>query len=226
MECCGIVLRDGHKRPLPGKLRSIEKWELPPTVTALHSFSGFCNFYSLYIPGFSGRAALLLDKLKVGRVDGKKGSKMPLVWTEEEKKVFEDLKVAMLGKLTLQVLNPSWPFVLRTDASGFAIGAVLEQAPCVEGMPTLADAASGKTVPVAFMSRKLTTSQCCTWDVRDKEAYAVVCALEKWAGWIQQQPILILTDHKTLQSWTHEILQDPMGPSGRRARWHLKLSRF
>ena len=96
----------------------------------------------------------------------------------------------------------------------------------MEGMPTIPDTEGWKTVPVAFMSRKLTTSQSRTCDVRDREAYAVVSALEKWAGWIGQQPVLILTDHKTLQSWTHEILQDPMGPSGRRARWHQKLSQF
>ena len=31
---------------------------------------------------------------------------------------------------------------------------------------------------------------------------------------------------RSLESWYHEISQDPMGPSGRRARWHQKLSRF
>ena len=62
--------------------------------------------------------------------------------------------------------------------------------------------------------------------IMDKEAYAVVSALETWASWIGQQPVLILTDHKTLQSWTHEILKDPMGPSGRRGRWHQKMSQL
>ena len=160
-------------------------------------------------------ASTLLGKLKVGRLDGKKGSKFPLTWSEEEKLAFETPKKAMLKQMSLQVVNPAWSFVLRTDASGCAIGVVLEQAPRVEGMPTLADTASWKIVPVAFMSRKLTTSQARTWNIKDKEAYAVVSAFEKWASWIGQQPVLILTDHKTLQSWTHEILQDPMGPSGR-----------
>ena len=100
----------------------------------------------------------MLEKLKVGRVDGKKGSKFKLTWTDTEIAAFETLKRAMMEKLSLQVVNPDWPFVLRTDASGFAIGAVLEQTPRVVGMPTLADSQDGKTVPVAFMSRKLTTS--------------------------------------------------------------------
>ena len=76
-----------------------------------------------------------------------------------EKQAFEALKGVLLGKLALQVIHPAWPFVLRTDASGFAIGVVLEQAPCVEGMPTIPDTEGGKTVLVAFMSKKLTTSQ-------------------------------------------------------------------
>ena len=77
---------------------------------------------------------------------------MPLVWTEVEKQGFEALKETLMGRLALQIINPACPFVLRTDASGFSIGAVLEQAPCVEGMPTIPDTEGGKTVPVAFMS--------------------------------------------------------------------------
>ena len=124
------------------------------------------------------------------------------------------------------MINPEWPFVLRTDASNFAVGAVLEQVPRVQGMPTLADVAANRTVPVAFMSRKMTTPQQKTWTTREKEAYAVVSALEKWAGCIGDNPVLVLSDHRTLEAWANEIMEDPMGPSGRRARWHLKLSRF
>ncbi len=51
-------------------------------------------------------------------------------------------------------------------------------------------------------------------------------ALDKWAGWIGLQPVLVLTDHKTLQSWAKETLSHPGGTPGRRARWHQKLSIF
>ena len=86
-------------------------------------------------------AASLLDKLKVRRIEGKKGSKVKLVWNDAEKADFEAIKKALTRTLSLQVINPEWPFVLRTDASNFAVGAVLEQVPRVQGMPTWAKVA-------------------------------------------------------------------------------------
>ena len=72
--------------------------------------------------------------------------------------------------------DPDHPFVLRADASDRAIGAVLEQ---------VRQGAPGPTgrVPVAFFSRKLNKHQL-NWTPREKETYAVVEGLNKWAGWV------------------------------------------
>ena len=40
---------------------------------------------------------------------------------------FEAIKARLCGNLLLQHANPDKPFVLRTDASGYAVGASLEQ---------------------------------------------------------------------------------------------------
>ena len=61
---------------------------------------------------------------------------------------------------------------------------------------------------------------------REKETYAVILALSKWASWIGLQPVLIMTDHKSLESWQRELLDTPSGPAGRRNRWHELLLRF
>jgi hypothetical protein len=34
------------------------------------------------------------------------------------------------------------------------------------------------------------------WDVHEKEAYAILLALEKWSSWIRLQLVLILNDHE------------------------------
>ena len=78
---------------------------------------------------------------------------------------------------------------------------------------------------MAFMSRKLTGGQR-NWTPRELETYAIIVALQKWESWIGLQPVLILTDHKSLESWAKEVLDTPSGPVGRRARWHQILSKF
>ena len=225
VEFCGHILRNGSRRPAPGKLSAIENWEVPRSITELRAFLGFANYYSSYIEGYSGIVAGLQDKLKVPREEGKKGSKKRISWTPEDQQAFQEIKKRLCSGLVLQRVNPDKPFVLRVDASGYAAGACLEQLLDEARKPTPEDVIQRKTVPVAFMSRKLTQTQK-NWVPREQETYAIILALQKWESWIGLQPILVLTDHKALEYWTHEVLDTPSGPLGRRSRWHQILSKY
>ena len=170
-----------------------------------------------------------MEKLKVPRALGKKGSKARVDLGPAELDAFEALKKKLSEQLALQTADPDRPFILKVDASDYAIGAVLEQLPkdtTVTEFTKLEITAKTLTVPVAFFSRKLTPGQRKNWPVEDKETYAIVSALEKWSGWIGLQPVLVMTDHKTLESWHKRAMDTPSGMTGRRARWHEKLSRF
>ena len=81
--------------------------------------------------------------------------------------------------MALQRVNPDKPFVLRVDASGYAVGASLEQLMDEDRKPTAQDVLEKKTVPVAFMSRKLAPGQM-KWVRRELETYAIILALQKW----------------------------------------------
>eukprot|EP00667_Euglena_gracilis_P000113 EG_transcript_113 len=225
VEFCGQILGNGTRRPAPGKLRAIEKWEVPKTITALRAFLGFTNYYNAYIHMYAEVAARLQDKLKVPREVGKKGSRKPVEFDGEDLKAFEELKKRLCSGLMLQRVDPDKPFVLRVDASGYAVGATLEQMKEGGGRPTAQDVIEKKTVPVAFMSRKLTEGQR-KWTPRELETYAIILALQKWESWIGLQPVLVLTDHQSLESWTREVLDTPSGPVGRRARWHQIFSKY
>jgi hypothetical protein len=225
VEFCGHVLGGGARRPSPGKLMAIEKWELPQTITGLRAFLGFTNYYSSYVKDYAQVVACLQDKLKVPRAEGKKGSKKRISWKPSDIEAFEKIKSLLCGELILQHVNPDKPFVLRVDASQYAVGATLEQLIGEDRAPTPEDVQVKRTVPVAFMSRKLTGSQR-NWVPREQETYAIILALQKWESWIGLQPILVLTDHKALESWAKEVLDTPSGPIGRRARWHQILSKF
>ena len=130
---------------------------------------------------------------------------------------FRKIKQKLVSKLSLQRVNPDKPFVLRVDASRYASGATLEQLLDEERAPSIEDVRSRKTVPVAFMSRKLTGSQR-NWVPREQETYAIILALKKWESWIGLQPVLVLTDHKAIESWSNEAFHLPSSPVSRRAR--------
>jgi len=225
VEFCGSVFGNGVRRPSPGKLMAVQKWEIPQTITELRAFLGLTNQYSSYVEQYAELVAPLQEKLKVPRSIGKKGSKHKIQWSPSEMEGFQLIKQKLSEKLSLHAVNPDKPFVLRADASRYAVGATLEQLPDSASIPTVDDVRAGKTVPVAFLSRKLTGSQR-NWVPREQETYAIILALQKWDTWIGLQPVLILTDHKALESWAKEVLDTPSGPVGRRSRWHQIFSRY
>ena len=147
-------------------------------------------------------AALITALLKGNRDETRKGSKKPIIWDDEANDAFEAMKRALLDKLKLWLINADKWFVLCTDASHYAVGAVLEQ---VEDF--------GTHMPVAFWSRVLAPGQRQTWKPREKETYTIICALRKWAGHIGLQPVVVCTDHQSLQSWHKEHVDTPSGPA-------------
>ena len=106
------------------------------------------------------------------------------------------------------------PFYIRTYASPYAIGAMIEQ---------VHD--EGHHHPLAFWSRKLTTRQR-NCSQREQDAYAILCALQCYDGWSLGHRVEVMTDHKSLESWRTEHVDTPGGPAGRRGRWHEFLSKF
>ena len=105
----------------------------------------FANYYSSYVPNYADLAAGLMDKLKVGRHEGKKGNKVAVQFTDEDRKSFQAIKDSLLSGLELQTVNPDKPFVLRVDASERAVGTALEQfADDFQGRPPLNKLHPGK----------------------------------------------------------------------------------
>ena len=95
VEFCGHILEGGGRRPAPGKLLAIQKWERPETITALRGFLGLANYYSCYVPLYAEKAAPLMGMLCMSLNEGRKGSKLPLKWGPQQIKSFEDGKAAL-----------------------------------------------------------------------------------------------------------------------------------
>ena len=215
VEFCGFLLENGTRRPSSEKLIAIQKWKRPETITELRGFLGCCNFYHTFVPNYAKFAAPLTELLKVGKDAGKAGSKVRVKWTDECKEAFHHLKATLCEVAELHVPKFDKRFYIRTEASGYAIGAVLEQV----------DEATGDHYPLAFWSRKLAPHQM-QLSPREQEIYAIICALKKNQSWVGTNRIEVLTDHRSLEYWATEHIDTVSDPAGRRARRHEFISLF
>ena len=99
------------------KLTGIAEWPTPKNKKDIQLFLGFCNFYRRFIEGFAKYAKPLTSL--VGNVDFK--------WGEEQENAFQTLKNRLILSPILQIPNDEGHFKLETDASDYAVGAVLLQ---------------------------------------------------------------------------------------------------
>ena len=102
----------------PVKVGGITQW---PTLVRLHdvqAFLGFCNFYRCFIRDYSTIAHPLFDLAK---------KDMPFQWGAPQEASFCTLIGAFTSAPVLMLPNHDRPFCLITDASDFALGAILEQ---------------------------------------------------------------------------------------------------
>jgi hypothetical protein len=70
VEFSGNILESETRRPSPGKLLAVQKWDPPSTVSGLRAFLGVTNYYHTYVERYAHYAAPLMEKLKLPREGG------------------------------------------------------------------------------------------------------------------------------------------------------------
>ncbi|GBG68495.1 hypothetical protein CBR_g3039 [Chara braunii] len=93
--------------------------------------------------------------------------KVPFVFDDDARRSFQALKTAMLMAPVLSIYDPTLPTRVTTDASGYGIGAVLEQHDDDDWHPV--EYFSHKVPPINSLA-----------DARKKELLAFVMALKRW----------------------------------------------
>ena len=133
------------------KVQSILELEAPRNVKDVRAFLGFANFYHRFIEGYLRICKPMTDTTKTTDPTG--GIKK-FQWTKEYAAAFTELKVRFTAASILRHFDPSLPCIVETDASDFAIGAVLSQVH------------SKKLHPMAFYSRKMDKPEV-NYDIHD-----------------------------------------------------------
>ena len=201
----GHVVSESGIKPDPEKVRRVQEWPTPTSITDVRSFLGLCSYYRRFIRGFSTIAAPLNKLLE-------KSSRFK--WDEECQASFDTLKQTLVSDHVMAYPNNDGIFILDTDASATGIGAVLSQLQW--------DETSQKEVerPVAFASRSLTRTQRRYCTTR-RELLAVVCFVRHFRHFLLGRKFLIRTDHSSLR-WIMSFRE----PTDQMARWLEILSQF
>ena len=121
-------------------METIKEWPQPKSFHDIQVFLSFCNFYRRFIEGYAKIARPLHELLKRS-VKGRKPGSVDLSGLELA--AFERLKQAFQEAPLLRHFDPKLPIRVETDASRFAMAAILSQRDV-----------EGRWHPVAFWSHK------------------------------------------------------------------------
>ena len=135
VEFLGLIISKGELCMNLVKLKAIQDWLVPQLIRDTQKFLGFCNFYHCFVQDYSTITCPLFDLTK---------KTTPWNWTIDYTQSFKKLRQTMITSPVLILPDHEKPFMLITDASNYATGAILQQKDAL-----------GRSHPVAYYSKSL-----------------------------------------------------------------------
>ncbi|KFD62323.1 hypothetical protein M514_25446 [Trichuris suis] len=152
--------------PDPSLTEKMRTYPVPKCLTEVQRFLRLASYYRKFIKNFAAIAKPLHQLTE---------KRKPFEWSLECREAFHKLRAALLSHPVLQLPDFSVPFILDTDVSDTAIGAVLSQTDV-----------QGREHPVAFASRTLTRPDR-RYCVTRREMLAVITFVEQFRPYLQQK---------------------------------------
>ena len=165
--------------PSNDNLEKVRKTPGPITKKQVRSFLRLVGYYRDHIPAFAEISAPLSDLLK-------KGKSEQVQWNEAQERVYSLLKEYLLQEPVLKLPDLMKLFVLRRDASGIGVAAVLLQEN------------EGKLYPVGYASKKLSLEEA-KYPIIEKECLAVVWSIRCFKLYLAGKRFTLQTDHKPIK---------------------------
>ncbi|RLU19986.1 hypothetical protein DMN91_008545 [Ooceraea biroi] len=191
-------------KPDPARFRSIQAMRVPQNTKEVRSFLGLVTYYGKFVQNFHRLKAPLEALLK---------KDVPFAWTSKRQRAFEDIKRVLLGPLLLTHYDPKQTLIVAADASSVGIGgALLQRAP------------DGKVKAVFHMSKALTETQQ-KYSQIEKEALALITAVERFRKFAYGRHFVLQTDHRPLLALfrTSNTKGLDTRTANRSKRWALRL---
>lgn len=198
-EFLGHVITPDGVKPDPSKITKILDWKIPTTQKEIKQFLGLTGYYRRFIRDYAKLAKPLTKYLKKEQNVNTKD--------EDYKNGFEKLKLILTSDQILAYPDFNIPFILTTDASNYALGAVLSQIQ------------DNIERPIAFGSRTLHKAEI-NYSTTEKEALAIIWAVDKFRNYLHGNKFTLITDHKPLTFIKNSTKNCKI------LRWRLDLENF
>ena len=176
-----IISKDGVKTD-PAKVEAVLERHPPKTKKQVKSFLGIVNYYGRFIKDLAAIAAPMYALTC---------KNTPFTWGSAEQTSFETLKGKLASAPIMAYPQQGKMFILDTDASQYAFGAVLSQ---------LQIDKSGNEVErvIAYASKKFSDTER-MYCARKRELLAIVNAVKHFEVYLRGPTFLIRTDHASLK---------------------------
>lgn len=206
IEFLGHELSEKGIKPLDKYVKTIQCSRKPSTIDEIQSFLGLVNFVGKWIPNLATLTDPLRELLRLGLG---KTSNVSEYWKRKQDVAFNKLKESLSNIQTLGYYNPADKTQVIADASPVGLGACLIQID-----------QHGPRV-IAYGNKSLTDCEkryCQT----EKEALALVWAVEHFRVYLFGKEFDLISDHKPL-----EVIFGPKSkPCARIERWVLRLQAY
>lgn len=207
IEFLGHIIKHGKITVDPEKIATIRDYEIPKNLKQLRSFLGLAGYYRKFIKDYAKITKPLTLHLKHenGLIKANQSKKIAINLDQAALDAFKQIKILIQERIELFQPDFNKPFELTTDASNFALGAVLSQ----------------NRNPITFISRNLNPTEQ-NYATNEKEILAIVWALQKLRNYLYGTANLtIYTDH---QSLTNSISEK--NPNTKLKRWKNFIAEF
>ena len=188
----GFVINREGVTTCPSKVEEVQEWPIPKNGHEIKSFLGLCGYYRQFVEHFS-HIVEPLNRLT--------SSSVKFEWTKKCQEAFDMLKMRLTSAPILALPIDNGQYILDTDASGVALGAVLSQVQ--EGVVRV----------IAYGAKTLSAAQR-NYCVTRRELLAVVHFLKKYRCYLLGAKFKLRTDHASLT-----YLQRTPELHGQQARW-------
>jgi len=159
VEYLGYVLSPSGLTMSNAKVKTIQEWPELKNIKDIQSFLGFANFYRCFIFNYSD---IVIPLTRLTRKD------TPWNFDNKCRKAVKTLKQAFIFAPILTHWVPDTQLVVETDASDYALAAILSIM-----------TKDNEIHPVAFHSQTFSTPEL-NYDVHDKELLAIFEAFKIW----------------------------------------------